>query len=57
MLIFIERLVSSKLAMNAQMKSAFWTDLFKSYFYPDAHENLKYTHTYVLSSALASLQG
>lgn len=57
MLNFIERLVSGKIAMNAQTKSTFWTDLFKSFFYPDAHDNLKYTDTYGFSSALASLQG
>lgn len=56
MLIFIERLVSGKIAMNAKTKSAFWTDLFKSFFYPDAQENLKYTDTYGFSSALASLK-
>jgi len=57
MLIFIESLVSGKLAVNAQIKSGFRTDLFKSYFQQDAHENLKYTDTYVFSSALVSLQG
>lgn len=57
MLIFIEGLVSGKLAVNEQIKSAFWTDLFKSYSYPNVRENLKYTDTYVFPSALASLQG
>lgn len=57
MLIFIEGLVSGKVAVNEQIKSAFWTDLFKSYSYPNVRENLKYTDTYVFPSALASLQG
>lgn len=44
-------------AQLAQIKSAFRTDLSKSFFYPDTRENLKYTDTYVFSAALASLQG